>query len=111
MASGSGASSSRQPLSPPQDEDKEDVIYSCAPEVASTLDATKLKTLIDRYQIPREFNPRLPKAGEWCCSPSSGLGVYASYLLAGLRFPLNSFCKDILHRLDLINSTLMVGGR
>ena len=41
MASGSGASSSRQPSSLPQDEeeDEEDVIYSCAPEVASTLDA------------------------------------------------------------------------
>ena len=51
MASGSGASLSRQPPSPPQDEeeDEEDVIYSCAPEVASTLDAAKLKTLVDRY--------------------------------------------------------------
>ena len=55
MAFGSGASSSRQPPSPPQDEeeDEEDVIYSCAPEVASTLDAVKLKILVDRYQIPR----------------------------------------------------------
>ena len=46
MAFGFGASLSRQPPSPPQDEDKdeEDVIYSCAPEVASTLDAAKLKT-------------------------------------------------------------------
>ena len=101
MASRSGASSSRQPPNPPQDEDEEDVIYSCAPEVASSLDAAKLKTLIDRYQIPREFNPRLPEAGEWCCSPSSGLGMYASYLLAGLRFPLNSFCRDLLHRLGI----------
>ena len=103
MASGSGASSSRQPPSPPQDEeeDEENVIYSCALEVASTLDAAKLKTLVDRYQIPREFNPRLPKAGEWCCSPSFGLGVYASYLLASLRFPLNSFCRDLLHRLGI----------
>ena len=69
MASGFGASSSRQPSSPPQDEeeDEEDIIYSCAPEVASTLDAAKLKTIVDRYQIPKEFNPRLPKVGEWCC--------------------------------------------
>ena len=103
MASGSGASSSRQPSSPPQDEeeDEEDFIYSCAPEVASTLDAAKLKILVDRYQIPKELNPRLPKAEEWCCSPSSGLGVYASYLLAGLRFPLNSFCRDLFQRLGI----------
>jgi len=38
---------------------------------------------------------------EWCCSPSSGLGVYTSYLLASLRFPLNSFCRGLLHRLDI----------
>ena len=103
MASGSGASLSRQPPSPPQEkeEGEEDFIYSCAPEVASTLNAAKLKTLVDRYQIPREFNPCLPEAGEWCCSPSSGLGVYVSYLLAGLGFPLNSFCRDLLHRLGI----------
>ena len=107
-ASGTGASSSRRPTSPLQDaeeeeeeEEEEDVIYSCAPEVASTLDELKLKTLIDRYQIPREFKPRLPNEGEWCCSPSSGLGVYTSYLLAGLRFPLNSFCRALLHRLGI----------
>ena len=103
MVSGSGASSSRQPSSSPQDEeeDEEDVIYSCAPEVASTLDAAKLETIIDRYQIPKELNPRLPKAGEWCCSLSSGLGVYTSYLLPGLRFPLNSFCRDLFQRLGI----------
>ena len=39
--------------------------------------------------------------GEWCCSPSSGLGVYTSYLLAGLRFSLNSFCRGLLHRLGI----------
>nr|XP_023872483.1 uncharacterized protein LOC111985086 [Quercus suber] len=101
MASGTGASSSRVPPSPPQDEEEENIIYSCAPEVASTLDAPKLKTLVDRYQIPTEFKPRLPREGEWCCSPSSGLGVYSSYLLAGLRFPLNSFCRGLFHRLGI----------
>ena len=103
MASGSGASSFRQPSSLPQDEEEEeeDVIFSCALEVASTLDAAKLKTLVDRYQILRELNPRLPKVGEWCCSPPSGLGIYTSYLLAGLRFPLNSFCRDLFQRLGI----------
>ena len=102
MASGAGTSSSKEPSGPSQDEEEEEnVIYSYAPEVASTLNALKLKTLVDRYQIPREFKPRLPTEGEWCCSPSSGLGVYTSYLLAGLRFPLNSFCRGLLHRLDI----------
>ena len=100
-ASRSGASSSRQPPSPQDEEEEEDIIYSCAPEVTSILDAAKLKTLIDRYQVPKELNPRLPMEGEWCCSPSSGLGVYSSYLLAGLRFPLNSFCRGFLHSLGI----------
>ena len=99
-ASASRACSSRQPPNP-QDEEEEDIIYSCAPEVASILDAVKLKTLVDRYQIPKEFNPRLPTEEKWCCSPSSGLGVYNSYLLAGLRFPLNSFCRGLFHRLGI----------
>ena len=74
-ASRTGASSSKRPPSPFQDvdeekedeeegEEDEDVIYSCAPEVASTLDELKLKTLVDRYQIPKEFKPRLPNEGE-----------------------------------------------
>ena len=67
-ASGTGASSSRRPPSPlldveeeeeerEEEEEKEgeDLIYSCVPEVASTLDEFKLKTLVDRYQIPKEF--------------------------------------------------------
>ena len=107
-ASGTGASSSRRPPSPLLDieeeeegEEDEDVIYSCALKIASTLDKLKLKTLVDRYQIPREFKPCLPNEGEWCCSPSSGSSVYTSYLLAGLMFPLNSFCRALLHRLGI----------
>ena len=84
--------------SPPQDEEEEEnVIYSYAHDVASTLDASKLKTLVIRYQIPSKFRPHLPEEGKLCCSFSSGFGVYTSYLLAGLRFPLNSFCRGLFH--------------
>ena len=69
--------------------------------MASTLDAIKLNTFVGRYQIPGEFRPRLPEEEEWCCSPSSGLSVYTSYLLAGLKFLLNSFCRGLLHRLGI----------
>ena len=47
-----GASSSKRPPSPLQyeeEEDKENIIYSCALEIASTLDEFKLITLVDRY--------------------------------------------------------------
>ena len=88
-ASGVEASLSRRSRSPspPQDEEEEEnIIYSCAPKVASTLDANKLTTLVGRYQIPGEFRPHPPKRGEWYCSPLSGFGVYTSYLLASLRY-------------------------
>ena len=104
MAFRAEASSSRRSRSPnpPQDEEEEkNIIYSCAPEVAFTLDASKLNTLVNRYQIPIEFRSRLPERGEWCCSPFSGFGVYTSYLLAGLRFPLNSFCRSLFYMLGI----------
>ena len=102
--SGIEASSSKKDKSSslPQDEEENaNVIYSCALEVASILDAKRLTTLVGKYQIPLEFNPRLPKSGEWCCSPFFGFGVYVSYLYVGLRFPLNSFCRDLFHRLGI----------
>ena len=104
MASKAEASSSRRSPSPPQDEEEEEeenIVYSYAPKVAFTLDAPKLKTLLGRYQIPSEFRPCLLEEGEWCCSPSSSFGVYISYLLAGLRFPLNSFYRDLFHKLGI----------
>ena len=111
MASRSGASSSRQPPSPPQDkEEEENIIYSCALEIASILDAAKLKTLVNRYQIPKELKPRLPMEGDWCCSPSSGLGVYTSYHLASLRFPLNSFYRGLFHTLGIGPNQLNLNG-
>ena len=103
-ASGTEASLSRRgKSSSPFQEEEEDanVIYRCALEVASILDVNKLTTLVGRYQIPLEFKPRLPESGEWCCSPLFGFAVYASYLLAGLRFPLNSFCRGLFHRLGI----------
>jgi len=105
------ASLSRRSLSPPQDEEEEaNVIYSCAPEVASTLDANKLKTFVGRYQIPNKFRPHLLEEGEWCCFPFSGFGVYTSYLLTDLRFPLNSFCRGLFHRLGIGTNQLNPNG-
>ena len=52
MTSRAEASSSRRSKSPnpPQDEEEdENVIYNCASEVASTLDTSKLTTLVGRY--------------------------------------------------------------
>ena len=76
------SSSRRDKLSSPLPRDEEEnanVIYSCAPEVASTLDAKRLTTLVGRYQIPLEFNPRLLESGEWHCSFFFFLYMFLTY--------------------------------
>ena len=61
----------------------------------------RLNNLKIWYQIPDEFNPRLPVHGEWCCFPRFGIGIYEAYFLGGLRLPLNAFARELLIRLGL----------
>ena len=100
-ASGSQAGTSS--FTPPSVRlDEEEVtVYSCAVDIPSKTDEQRLKNLREWYQIPDEFNPRLPVHGEWCCNPHFGIGVYEAYLLGGLRFPLNAFTRELLVRLGL----------
>ena len=92
-ASGSQAgTSSFTPPSIPLDE-ADVTVYSYAVDIPSKMDEQRLNNLREWYQIPDEFNPRLPVHGEWCCNPHFGIGVYEAYLLGGLRFPLNAFTK------------------
>ena len=76
-------------------------MYSCAVDIPSKTDEQRLENLREWYQIPDEFNPRLPVRGEWCCNPHFGIGVYKAYLLGGLRFPLNAFTRELLVKLGL----------
>ena len=76
-------------------------MYSCVANIPSKTDKQRLNNLRDWYQVPDEFNPRLPVRGEWCCKPHFGIGVYEAYLLGGLRFPLNAFTRELLVRLGL----------
>ena len=76
-------------------------MYSCVANIPSKTDKQRLNNLMDWYQIPDEFNPRLPIRGEWCCNPHFGIGVYEAYLLRGRRFPLNAFTRELLVRLGL----------
>ena len=99
-ASGSQAGSpSNVPPSNPTDE--EETVFSYAVGVHSKTDEQRLNNLKSWYQIPDEFNPRLPVREEWCCNPCFGIGVYEAYFLGGLRFPLNAFARDLLVRLGL----------
>ena len=99
-ASGSQAgSSSSVPSSNPTDE--EETVFSCSVGVHSKTDEQRLNSLKSWYQIPDEFNPRLPVRGKWCCDPHFGIGVYESYFLGGLRFPLNAFARELLVKLGL----------
>ena len=87
------------PLSNPMDE--EETVFSCAVGVHSKTDEQRLSNLKSWYQIPDEFNPRLPVRGEWCCNPCFGIGVYEAYFLGGLRLPLSAFARELLVRLGL----------
>ena len=99
-ASGSQASSlSSVPPSNPTDE--EETVFSCAVGIHSKTDEQRLSNLKSWYQIPNEFNPRLPVRGEWCCNPCFGIGIYKAYFLGGLRFPLNAFARELLVKLGL----------
>ena len=92
-------SSSKAPPSNLMDE--EETVFSCAVGVHSKTDEQRLNNLKSWYQIPNKFNLRLPVREEWCCNPRFGIGVYEAYFLGGLRFPLNTFARELLVRLGL----------
>ena len=87
------------PLSTVQDE--VEVVYSCAIGVASKTDDRRLDLLKRCYQIPDYLKPRLAVHGEWCYQPHFGIGIYETYLLGGLRLPLNAFARELLTKLGL----------
>ena len=99
-ASGSqaGVSSSVPPFSPLNEEE---TVYSYAVGIHSKTSEQRLSNLRTWYQIPDEFNPRLPVRGEWCCNPHFGIGVYEAYFLGGFRLPLRTFARELLVKLGL----------
>ena len=64
--SGAGTSMSI-PSSPPSDE--VETVCSYAVGIPSKKNDRKLGLPRKWYQIPNDFNPRLPIRGEWCCHP------------------------------------------
>ena len=77
-ASGSQADSpSNVPPSNPTD--KEETVFSWVVGFHSKTDEQRLNNLKSWYQIPEEFNPRLPVCEEWCCNPRFGIGVYEAF--------------------------------
>ena len=99
-ASGSQAGSPSS-VPPSNMSNEEETVFSCAVGVHSKTDEQRLSSLKSWYQIPDEFNPRLPVRGEWCCDPRFGIGIYKAYFLGGLRFPLNAFARELLVKLGL----------
>lgn len=83
----------------------------CALNVISVIDVEKLHKLRGKYQIPNDVHTRLLAIGERCCTPNSlGLGVQEAYLLCSLRFPLNAFAREVLHRLCIAPNQLNPNG-
>ena len=97
----SGSKAGTSALSSTVQDEEEEVVYSCAIGVDSKTDDRKIELLKTWYQILDKLNPRLAVRGEWCCQPRFGIGIYETYLLGGLRLPLNSFARELLTRLGL----------
>ena len=62
-ASGSQAGTSSFIPSSVHLNEEEVTVYSCAVDIPSKMDEQRLKNLREWYQIPDEFNPRLPVRG------------------------------------------------
>ena len=63
----------------------------------STLTPKLLKDIIDRYHVPRDYNPILPTGKQTMCSPpDSYSGVYHYHVMSGLRFHIHDFVKEVL---------------
>ena len=68
----------------------------------SIIKEKRFKTFRDNYQIPDSISIRLPYKFERCYYDGiEGVGVYEQMLKAGLRFPLSSLHRELLHYLGL----------
>ena len=85
----------------PFSDENEDILYCYAVGIPYKTNEKKLGSIKSWYQIPDNLNPRLVVRGEWCCALRLGVGIYKAYLLGGLRLPLNSFAREILHKLGI----------
>ena len=68
----------------------------------STIKETHFKTIRANYQIPENIAIHLFYKSEKCYYDGvEGVGIYEQILKAGLRFPLNTFHRELLKCLDL----------
>ena len=104
VASESSASPHSAPTSfiPLSSDQVDDGLECCAMNILSKIKADRLHTLRNMYQIPMDVHTRLPAPGKWCYTlDSSRVGIYESYLFGGLRLPLNTFARELLHSLGI----------
>ena len=71
----------------------------------------KLHKLRGKYQIPEDIHTCLPTTREWCCTHNSpGLVIYDTYIVGGLKLPLNAFARNFLTRLGVAPDQLNLNG-
>ena len=64
----------------------------------STLTPKLLEDIIEKYKVPREYEPKLPSGKETIRTPPADFtGVYHYHVMSGLRFPLNNFITEVLN--------------
>jgi hypothetical protein len=60
-----------------------------------------LKRIRSRYQIPRDVVLKIPNLDEQACSHAEDVAFYESMMMAGLRFPIQPFIRELLDFLSL----------
>uniref|UniRef100_A0A2N9ERB2 Uncharacterized protein n=1 Tax=Fagus sylvatica TaxID=28930 RepID=A0A2N9ERB2_FAGSY len=64
-------------------------------------DVESLDRVRTRYQIPRDVVLRIPNLDKHACSHVEDVALYESALMAGLRFPVQPFIRELLDFLSL----------
>jgi hypothetical protein len=73
------------------------VVYS----YFSRINIELLKRIRSRYQIPRDVILKIPNLDERACSHAKDVTFYESTMMAGLRFPIQQFIRELLDFLSL----------
>jgi hypothetical protein len=67
----------------------------------SCINIESLKRIRSRYQVPGDVVLRIPNLDERACSHTEDVTFYESTITAGLRFPVQSFIRELLDFLSL----------
>ena len=69
-----------------------------------------LKRIRSRYQVPEDVVLRIPNLDKRACSQTEDVAFYESTITAGLRFPVQSFIRELLDFMSLASGQVALNG-